>query len=285
MSVGLHRRGALERLALVMLGASLATALSCTSPARSTPPPPTTSAPGSGSARGNPASYRTYQAPGGGIPRWDPCAPIHYVTNLAGAGYAGALADVQAAVAQVSGASGLTFQYDGEVGTRVSRQYGNVQVGGAWPPVLIAWARRSETDAYDGVSTPGATLAATHAWFRRDAATGSPVFVGGNIAVEPDVLGASRVVPGTGVRSVGVVVMHEVAHLVGLDHVNDQEMIMAPAISRYSTWGAGDLTGLQVVGVGDRCRLGPADPNAEALAIDSVPQHPDVDVISRVDAG
>jgi hypothetical protein len=279
MSVGPHLRAARRRLAFGMAGVSLATVVSCTSPTTPTPTTTTTTTPGSVPARGNPASYRTYQA-AGGIPRWNPCAPIRYVTNLSGAGYPGALADVEFAVDEVSRASGLTFRYDGEVGTHVSRQYGNYQVGGAFPPVLIAWARRSETDAYADISTPGATLAATHIWFRTGTATGSPVIVGGNVAVEPDALASSRVVPGSGVRSVGVVVMHELGHLVGLDHVSDTLMIMAPAISQYRTWGAGDQTGLRVVGAGHGCLPAPASPSTGELSTESVPED-DLHVIAR----
>jgi hypothetical protein len=275
MSVGQHRRMAPRRLAFIIAGVSLATAVSCTTPAP----------PGNGAARGNPASYRTYEIPGGGIARWNPCAPVRYVTNLSGAGYAGALADVQFAVDQVSRATGLTFRYDGEVTTTVSQQYGNYQVAGAWPAVLIAWARRSQTDAYNGVSTPGATLAATHAWYRGATTTSSPVIVGGNIAVEPDALASSRLVPGSGVRSVGVVVMHELGHLVGLDHVSDTQMIMAPAISQYATWGAGDLAGFKKVGAGNGCVQTPAFPSADELSTNSLPLDTDLEVISRVDEG
>ena len=106
-----------------------------------------------------------------------------------------------------------------------------------------------------------------------------------DIAVEPDALASSRVVPGTGTRSVGVVIMHELGHLVGLDHVNDTQMIMAPAISTYSTWGAGDLAGLKRVGAGNGCLPTPALPNPGEVSANSLPEDTGLDVISRVDVG
>lgn len=46
--------------------------------------------------------------------------------------------------------------------------------------------------------------------------------------------------------------MHELGHLVGLDHVADGRQVMAPIapnfVNRSPAWGAGDLAGLSQVG-------------------------------------
>nr|WP_255633411.1 matrixin family metalloprotease [Demequina sp. TTPB684] len=45
-------------------------------------------------------------------------------------------------------------------------------------------------------------------------------------------------------------VMHELAHVVGLDHVNDESELMFPAVTSTVTWGPGDLAGLAAAGAG-----------------------------------
>jgi hypothetical protein len=51
----------------------------------------------------------------------------------------------------------------------------------------------------------------------------------------------------------GLILMHELGHVVGLNHSPDQHQIMASgAPLKASVWGAADLTGLHKVG--SRCR-------------------------------
>ncbi|MGJ9411746.1 matrixin family metalloprotease [Aeromicrobium sp. CF4.19] len=47
------------------------------------------------------------------------------------------------------------------------------------------------------------------------------------------------------------VLLHELAHLVGLDHVDDTDELMYPT-SGPLEWGPGDLAGLEALGEG-RC--------------------------------
>ena len=53
----------------------------------------------------------------------------------------------------------------------------------------------------------------------------------------------------------GPVLLHELAHAVGLDHVNDTTQLMNAfaSASGPTTYGAGDLTGLWQVGAAAGC--------------------------------
>jgi hypothetical protein len=46
------------------------------------------------------------------------------------------------------------------------------------------------------------------------------------------------------------VLMHELGHVVGLDHVTDASQLMYPAATGVTEWGEGDLEGLALAGAG-----------------------------------
>jgi predicted Zn-dependent protease len=57
------------------------------------------------------------------------------------------------------------------------------------------------------------------------------------------------------------VLMHELGHVIGLDHVSDQSQIMYQTVTtKQSVFGAGDLAGLQLLGRPAGCLAVPAPP-------------------------
>jgi hypothetical protein len=185
-----------------------------------------------------------------GLPaRFNPCASIAYVVNPDGAP-AGALDDVHAAFARAALATGLTFTFEGasdEVPHADRAAYQPERYGRRWAPVLVAWTDLSDVPAGHrtdvlGWATPRLMTHPT----RQD------VIITGTLVLAKD---GPAVRPGFGVgRRWGNVALHEVGHLLGLDHTHLRGEIMYPD-ARYGTgeWGAGDLAGLAHLGTRAGC--------------------------------
>lgn len=177
---------------------------------------------------------------------YDPCRPIHYVLRGEGAPV-GADQSVHAAVAQVSAATGLHFIYDGPTDEAPASRRDSAQpdrYGDRWAPVLLAWSDPKETPglAGDVVGLSGSTAAQLPG---QDA----PHYVTGQVILDGE--GLTRLTrTETGKARVQAVVAHELAHLVGLDHVADRTQLMYPRSTEVTTFGAGDRAGLAALGSG-----------------------------------
>jgi hypothetical protein len=176
---------------------------------------------------------------------FDPCRPIHYVVNVTG-GPPDALQLVQDSVASVAAATGLRFVYDGPTSeapdnSRAAYQP-NAYSSKRWAPVLVAWSDEHadpELAGYiEGVTTPQGVRAAS----------GLGVYVTGQVVLDDVDLSTSAQPDRTLARAV---VMHELGHLVGLDHIDDPTQIMYSE-SRFNVrdFGDGDRRGLALVGDG-----------------------------------
>jgi hypothetical protein len=186
--------------------------------------------------------------------RWNPCEPLHYVVNVAEAP-AGSLGDVQEAVRRISGATGISFAYDGLTDEVLERRRDMVQIdryGDRWAPVLVSWvdpdtsevAFRSGDDVASGVAAPFAP-------------PGDDVIVSGWIAINAD----DPNPPGFGSSDdQGPVVLHEWGHVMGLDHVRERGQLMHPAGGGMAGFGPGDLEGLRQLGRSEGCLTTPALP-------------------------
>ena len=152
---------------------------------------------------------------------YDPCGPIHYVTRPDGAP-SGGDGLIAAAVARASAATGLRFINDGHTTEGASRQrqaFQPYRYGDRWAPVLFVWESADEQPDF-GVDVAGLAgicpvLVGDH----------PAVYVTGTVQLDATKLGKALSQPQANVR-VQAVILHEIGHLIGLDHVNDQAQLM-----------------------------------------------------------
>ncbi len=173
--------------------------------------------------------------------RYDPCAPIHVVVNARTA-VDGADEIVSEALASVGAATGLTFVEDGHTDESPSRDRGSAP--GSNGPVLIAWSDPAEIEDLKGsvAGVGGSVSIRGSQWFDTGAVTlDGPQMK--RVLREP-----------MGRDLVRAVVLHELGHLVGLDHVDAEGELMQPQGELGVTdWGPGDREGLARLG-GGGCR-------------------------------
>ena len=176
----------------------------------------------------------------GGLPvRWNPCAPIPYVVNLGG--YADSFRPIiDEAVERLEAATGLTFVAAGD--TTYMPTAGN---GGQFPAasaqVVIALGDEVQTDL-----VPGSVVGQAKILF-----VGQAIFRA-TVVIDIGDVGANPPWSSTGT---GPVLLHELAHAVGLAHVNDASQLMNAFASSSgpTTYGSGDLTGLWQLGSAAGC--------------------------------
>ena len=193
-------------------------------------------------------SYRflSHQRDGTSPVAYDPCRPIHYVIRQQSEPTGGAQM-VADAFSRVSEATGLRFIYDGPTSESPSRQrpsYQPERYGERWAPVLISWVTAKENpDFAADVAGQGGSASVDLPDRPRAYVTGAVELDAGKltgILRRPD---GQQVVRG--------VVLHELGHLLGLDHVTDASQLLYPEGQPGVTeFGAGDLTGLAALGKG-----------------------------------
>lgn len=177
--------------------------------------------------------------------RYDPCQPIHWVYNPAGQIPAGErlIAD---AVEEISARTGLVFVYDGHTTETWTKPRGFTldRYGDRWAPVLIAWGEEATTPVLTG-DVAGAAGSASVGLNRSEQA-----LVTGQVVFDREQLLLAQARPDQQGQAYGVM-LHELAHLVGLGHVADPTQLMYhAALPDVTTFAAGDLQGLAEAGNG-----------------------------------
>ena len=181
---------------------------------------------------------------------FSPCRPIHFVV---GRHYQPLNAHVliQQGITALSAATGLRFIYDGDTDERSSDSRSSYQpdrYGDRWAPVLITWADSTEVPDF------GTDVLGEAGPFTESLSTGEEAYVSGQVALSTsaftDIANQRDQVDQLGILE------HELAHLVGLDHVSDTNQIMFPSLnSNIHDYQSGDLAGLAALG------QGPCQPN------------------------
>jgi hypothetical protein len=200
--------------------------------------------------------------------RWNPCAPITYRVNLARSPK-NSLPEVKKAFAAVHKATGLTFRYAGSTTAIPAAKKGYNGVYPAGTDIVIAWA----TNTRSQMMPKSTRIAGMGGWSAVGGFTASggdaAVITEGRIVLNPTV--TKRMARGFGAGrsgTTGQLLMHEIGHVVGLDHpaISDRNQIMYPMlVTKKAVWGAGDLVGLRKVGRTGGCAF-LEDPTARASA-------------------
>ena len=198
--------------------------------------------------QGSSNDYRFLAVIGGEPVRWNPCEPIHYVIDP-GLAPPGSVDDVYQAIAKISAATGIAFVFDGvtsEIPHSDRQPFDPADFGQRWAPLLIGWVRPDQTDiAFSGNGHAFAAVARP-----LTAPTDPRQYISGWIAVnqlDPNPPGWAE--PG----DQGPTVLHELGHIMGLNHVQSKAELMEPSGGLVTDLGPGDREGLSLLGRSAGC--------------------------------
>lgn len=175
---------------------------------------------------------------------YDPCRPVEYVVRTDHAPAVGPQLLAEA-VEEVSAASGLRLVQVGTTDEAPVVDRPLIQpglYGRGWAPVLVAWSDEQEVPELSGqVAGVGGSAAVPGA-----DGTGSWLAAGRLVLDAPDL---TRMLDRPdGHERARAIVVHELAHVLGLDHVEDRDELMHPVTSSRTDLGPGDRQGLALVG-------------------------------------
>jgi hypothetical protein len=181
--------------------------------------------------------------------RWDPCTAIHWRSNTA-RGPVGGLAVLMESVAKIAALTGTTWVYDGASTTAPSTSYLPKTPASVYKPVLLGWTDGASSDLLAG--KPARVLGMTRTvWFGTDDGRGHRAAATRAATVALD---RTDKLPLRGATSWSTTVLHELGHVMGLDHPTDTRQLMASTLPANATdLQTGDRTGLGRIGKAAGC--------------------------------
>jgi hypothetical protein len=170
------------------------------------------------------------------------CKPVRVELNLDGVVEKDLAKQViLGAMGEVSAASGLQLQYVGETERRPRWPDPTLSVeGGAWP-VIVAFATDDEVADLRGNAGLGGSTTIRNDW--------GLVYVTGTVALETDYFNGLLTRHG-GLAQGRAIVMHELGHVLGLQHVKSVHEVMNAHGGSTNQLGRGDRRGLARLGQG-----------------------------------
>ena len=194
------------------------------------------------------SSYRFSSILDGQPVRWNPCQAIHWRANVA-SGPVGGLDVLKAAVAHVASVTKTTWVFDGTTATVPSTAYLPKVPTNTNKPVVIGWTDGAASDLLRG--KPAQVLGMTRTtWFGVDDGMGHR-----GAATRAAVVALDRTdrLPLRGAQSWSATTLHELGHVMGLDHPADTRQLMAATLPNVATLQSGDNTGLTRLGRAAGC--------------------------------
>lgn len=177
---------------------------------------------------------------------FDPCRKLHYVIrpdNAPGVG----MVILRDALLELSRVTGLALVDDGltaEMPADNRPERDVARYGDRWSPVLIAWSDPKESPDLAGYISGFAGGNPTHS-----GAPGSLRYVTGQVVLDAPDFRRILSRPGGRTDARGII-LHELGHLAGLNHVADRRQLMFSESGHRGEYGDGDLRGLNALGRG-----------------------------------
>jgi Matrixin len=198
-------------------------------------------------------AFRFLERVGGSPVRWNPCDPITYAINTAGAS-SDVRPDLRQALSRVTRATGIEFRSVGTTRETFIRAYQRMRFEGVIgkAALVVIWVDHADYQAIlRRLSDPRPSLA--FAKTMKGVYADQDQYFGGLIVMDADA--TARYGFGD-FYAHGAVLLHELGHIMGLDHVRDPDQLMYSG--RYPNfglhaYGPGDLEGLRRLGMDAGC--------------------------------
>jgi Matrixin len=215
----------------------------CVVGTRTGPGAPDTASPGEGGTTSGRGYDFLHVREDGEPVRWSTCRPIRYVVRPDHEPE-GARALLRRSVERISAVTGLEFSAEGSTDEAPSEERSPFQperYGDEWAPVLITYSDPAEFELLEG-------RAAGFGGPVHVRSAGAPRYVSGMV-----VLDAEQMTSMGSEEAMKAVMLHELAHVVGLGHVDDRGQLMNPVQygREVTELQDGDIAGLRALGKGE----------------------------------